>query len=91
MASGNDAVRYVPDDDANGDDSFTTGSTARRCTTVHISITPSNDDPIALAGSSLSIPANAGAVDVHALANDSDVDGDTLTITANTNPAKGWS
>ena len=88
VASGNDAVRYVPDDDANGDDSFTYRINGETVATVHISITPSNDDPVALPDS-LSIPANAGAVDVHALANDSDVDGDTLTITANTSPAKG--
>jgi hypothetical protein len=88
IAPGSGAVTYLPGADAYGDDSFTYTVNGVSTATVHVEISPSNDDPVALPDS-LSLPANALAVDVHALANDSDVDGDTLTITAKTNPSKG--
>ena len=88
VAPGNDAVRYLPEADANGTDSFTYTLNGGSVATVTVAITPSNDPPVA-EPDSLNIPANAAAVDVHALANDSDVDNDTLTISAKTNPSKG--
>ena len=88
VSPGNDAVRYLPEADANGTDSFTYTLNGGSVATVTVTITASNDPPVA-EPNSLNIPANAAAVDVHALANDRDVDGDTLTISAKTNPSKG--
>jgi large repetitive protein len=82
---------YLPDENFNGVDSFTyqviDDSELTDTANVNIVILPSNDAPIALDDSyslvenstlSVSISAN------HLLSNDSDIDGDTLTV--NTTP-----
>jgi hypothetical protein len=82
---------YTPRANLNGFDSFTyqvTDSTGRSSTAVvSITITPVNDPPFA--GTALPATAEDTAVTFNVLANASDVDGDSLTVTAITQPANG--
>ena len=87
----NGTVHYVPDANYGGDDGFSYsisdghGGTASASVTVHV--TPVNDAPVAVddtASTSEDIP-----VDVSVLANDTDVDGDTLTLTGVSGAVKG--
>ena len=62
------------------DDGTTVGAPDPKCATATISytVTPVNDAPVAVDDSA---STNSGvAVDVGVLANDTDVDGDTLTV-----------
>ncbi len=83
----NGSYIYTPTANYNGADSFTftasDGTSTSNTATVSLTITPVNDAPVAnpdaasvTAGGTLSIPVAT------LLANDSDVDGDPLTITA---------
>jgi Ca2+-binding RTX toxin-like protein len=79
---------YTPDENYHGSDSFNytvfdghTGGTDTG--TVNVTVTPVNDDPNA--EDDLFTTSAGGAVDV--LANDTDVDGDALTITTPAPPA----
>lgn len=85
---------YTPNADFNGVDSFTykvnDGTGDSEIALVSITVNPDNDDPVAVDDGyvtdedvALVIPA-AGV-----LANDSDVDGDTLTVTVVTGPTNG--
>lgn len=85
--SGNDSVA------ANGSTSFNTGVTSG---TVQVRVggflaasinTVANCPPVAEDDAAATIAGSPVTVDV--LANDSDPDGDTLTVTGNTNPANG--
>jgi hypothetical protein len=74
---------YTPNANYNGSDSFvytiSDGHGGSDTATVTITVTPVNDDPNAV-NDALTTPANtAGQVNV--LANDTEVDGDTLTVT----------
>lgn len=73
---------YTPDINANGTDTFTfkvhDGLAESNTATITILITPINDPPIAITDSVTTSAGVSIAVDV--LANDSDVDGDSLTI-----------
>jgi hypothetical protein len=77
------SVVYTPDPDATGDDTFTytiqdaDGHPASG--TVHVTITPVNDDPVAT-DDTLTTAHGAGPATIDVLANDSDVDGDTLAV-----------
>ncbi len=79
---------YTPDPDYNGIDSFTytvtdpSGETSTA--TVNLTVTPLNDAPVANDDADMT-PYNT-AVTIPVLANDTDVDGDTLTVTAATSP-----
>ena len=55
---------------------------------ITVDVTARNDAPIAN-GDSLTVARNAAATAVNVLVNDTDVDGDTLTITAASTPSKG--
>ncbi len=92
--SANGAFRYTPSLNFNGVDSFTyrtsDGLINSGTATVTITVTPVNDAPVALndaytmaEDTTLTIPA-AGI-----LANDSDVDGDALTVTLASGVANG--
>lgn len=75
-------VTYTPNANFNGDDSFTYtvsdghGGNATATATIHVA--PVNDNPVA--NTDTASTANNMAVVVDALANDTDVDGDTLTF-----------
>ena len=78
------AMTYTPNANANGTDSFgyslTVGGVTSNIATVSVNITPVNDAPVAVADSA------GGAVNVplviNVLANDSDIDGNPLSIVA---------
>jgi Bacterial Ig domain len=82
---------YTPDPDFNGADSFEyTVSDGRGGTDiglVTVTVTPVNDAPVAADDGLTTDEDVAGDTDV--LANDSDVDGDALTVTGSTNGAHG--
>ena len=90
--TGGTDLTYDPIDDANGADQFdytiSDGHGGFDSATVFITITPSNDAPTA-DDDSLTVAEDAGATPVLILSNDSDIDGDTLTITGKTNGTKG--
>lgn len=85
------AFSYTPRADFNGTDSFTfmvnDGTKDSALATVSITVKPINDVPVARVDS-LTIPEDT-KVDIDVLANDTDVDGDTLTVTSLGQPAVG--
>ena len=92
ITGGGTGLTYMPAHDANGSDSFTytvnDGKGGIASATVGVTITPTNDDPIA-ATDTLTVAEDATATAVAVLANDTDVEGDTRTITGTTDGAKG--
>lgn len=84
-------VDYAPDADYNGNDSFTftvtDGDGNTDSGTVAITVNPVNDAPVAV-GDSASTTVDT-EVTITVLANDTDVDGDTLTVTGATTPSHG--
>jgi uncharacterized delta-60 repeat protein/CSLREA domain-containing protein len=88
--NGDGTLTYTPDPDWNGTDSFTyiVGDGALTDTgTVWVVVTPVNDAPVAVDDTDSIIEDGVSTVDV--LANDIDVDGDTLTVTSVTQGANG--
>ncbi len=87
-------VTYTPVADYNGPDSFTytisDGAGGTDTATVSLTVNPLNDAPVAIddtAATDEDVALVIAAADL--LANDSDIDGDTLTITSFTQPAHG--
>ncbi len=87
-ANGDGTLTYTPDENWNGTDSFNYfvrddgGSTGTA--DVELTVTPVNDAPIAQDDVLATTQGVAATVDV--LANDSDVDGDSITIESFTQP-----
>ena len=93
IASDGLSVLYQPDTDANGDDTFTymleDGAGSTDTATVHVTITPTNDDPIAN-DDSVAVTINRPPVPVDVLGNDTDIDGDDPLLVVETGtPSKG--
>ncbi len=84
-------VTYTPAANYNGTDSFTytvsDGNGGSATGTVNITVTSVNDAPSASADSATTAEDTAKSISV--LTNDSDPDGDTLSVTAVTQPAHG--
>ncbi len=84
-------VTYTPEADFNGTDSFAytvaDGAGGTATATVTITVTPVNDAPLAQNDSA--VTPEATAVDIAVLANDSDPDGDALTVSALGAPSSG--
>src|SRR5947209_4450134 len=84
-------VKYTPEANYNGSDSFTynvsDGNGGTATATVTVTITAVNDAPVANADSAT--VAEDGTVNVAVLGNDTDADGDTLSVTAVTQGAHG--
>ncbi|HEX3476903.1 MAG TPA: Ig-like domain-containing protein [Kofleriaceae bacterium] len=84
-------VTYTPAADYNGADSFTytvaDPGGASATATVTLAIAAVNDPPVAVADALTLDEDTSATIDV--VANDSDVDGDALTVTAVTQPAHG--
>jgi hypothetical protein len=82
---------YTPDPDFNGTDSFTYGVadpvTAATAATVSITVEPVNDAPVADDDDATTREDTAVTIDV--LGNDSDVDGDSLTVGSATGATNG--
>jgi endonuclease/exonuclease/phosphatase family metal-dependent hydrolase len=83
---------YTPEADFNGRDSFTykvdDGDGGTSTATVNLTVRPSQDGPDAV-DDVASVPQDADATTVDVLANDTDVDGDELTVTAITQGGHG--
>ena len=92
MLGGSGVVRYTPDHDYNGSDSWTytardaDGDTAEA--TVSVTVTPVDDVPVA-ADDTLRVAEDSGSSTLRLLSNDSDADGDGLTVTAVSDPQHG--
>ena len=86
-----DAIIYTPERNFNGTDSFTytvtDGNGGRDTATVVITVAAINDPPVGRDDSTGTVEDVSITIDV--LVNDSDVDGDTLTIGAVTQPVAG--
>ena len=84
-------VTYTPAADFNGADSFTytvsDGNGGTDTATVNIVITPINDDPFLIGDGVTTNEDTQITIDV--LANDTDIDGDSLTIASITQPTTG--
>jgi VCBS repeat-containing protein len=84
-------VKYTPTLNFNGSDSFTytitDGHGGTATATVSVTVNPVNDPPVAQ--NDIASTNEDTAVDVLVLANDTDVDGDALTITAVGLPSHG--
>src|SRR5207253_2894238 len=85
------AVTYTPALNYNGPDSFTytisDGHAGTATASVAVTITAANDAP--LAANDASTTAEDTAVSIAVLANDTDVDGDALTVSVAGTPAHG--
>ena len=87
-------ITYTPDPDYHGTDSFeytiSDGQGGTDTATVTITITPVNDPPVANDDTNTTPEDVALLVAVPGvLGNDTDVDGDSLTVTGHTQPANG--
>ena len=89
--NGDGTVTYTPDPDFHGIDSFTytisDGNGGTDTATVTITVDSVNDAPVAVDDSDSTPEDTPVTIDV--LPNDSDVDGDTLTVTGTTDPSNG--
>ncbi|XEV13806.1 tandem-95 repeat protein [Vibrio alginolyticus] len=75
------SVTYTPNDNYHGTDSFTyivTSGGVSESTTVNVDVTPVNDAPVAKDDAATTQEDTAVTIDV--LLNDTDIDGDTLSI-----------
>ncbi|RLE37492.1 hypothetical protein DRJ12_02790, partial [Candidatus Acetothermia bacterium] len=86
-----DAIIYTPTRDSTGTDSFTytvsDGNGGTATATVEITIAPINDPPVGRDDTTATIEDTPIVIDV--LVNDSDVDGDILTVGSVTQPDNG--
>ena len=91
VLNADDTITYTPAADHNGADSFTysisDGNGGTDTATVSITITAVNDAPVA--NDDPASTAEDTATTIAVLANDTDVDDDTLTVSALTQPAHG--
>ncbi|WP_373925909.1 tandem-95 repeat protein, partial [Vibrio parahaemolyticus] len=81
------SVTYTPNDNYHGADSFTyivTSGGVSESTTVNVDVTPVNDAPVAKADTAVTDEDTPVTIDV--LPNDTDVDGDTMSIQSATVP-----
>ena len=84
------SVTYTPDPDFNGSDSFDVGITDGvnvSVSTVNVTVSPVNDTPVAADDRALTSASKPLVIDL--LGNDTDVDGDTLSILFAEDPANG--
>jgi VCBS repeat-containing protein len=86
------SVTYSPASNYNGSDSFTytvsDGSGGSAAAAVNITVNGVNDPPVA-GDDLLTVLEDGPMASVNVLNNDSDIDGDTLTVTGCTQPAHG--
>jgi DNA/RNA endonuclease G (NUC1) len=84
-------VKYTPNADYNGADSFTytvsDGHGGTATGTVNVNVAGVNDGPVA--NDDAATTDEDTAVNVNVVGNDSDLDGDTLSVTAVTQPGHG--
>jgi uncharacterized protein (TIGR03382 family) len=87
-------VRFTPAANFNGTATFeytiSDGVSGTDTATVTVTVNPLNDAPTGM-DDTFPVNSNGGPAQLDVLANDTDVDGDTLTVTAVTQPATGGS
>lgn len=84
IANADGTVSYTPNPNFNGADSFNytvrdTGGNLSNAASVTVTVTPVNDNPVAL-DDAASVAQDSSGNSIDVLANDTDVDGDALTI-----------
>ncbi len=84
-------VTYTPDPDFNGVDTFTYDvcDPDGLCDTATVTVTVNSVNDAPVANDDTATTDEDTAVDIDVLANDSDIDGDTLVVDAVTQPANG--
>jgi Bacterial Ig domain len=91
ILNANGTVTYVPAANTNGADAFTytvrDGSGSTDTATVMVSVAPVNDPPAA--ANDTATTREGAAVTINVLANDSDVEGNALTVTGTSTPGHG--
>ncbi|WP_153001129.1 cadherin-like domain-containing protein, partial [Thiomicrospira sp. XS5] len=92
--NGDGTFSYTPNADYNGSDSFTytvsDGNGGTDTATVNLTVNPDNDQPVAVDDSASTTEDTAVTISAaDLLSNDSDIDGDTLSIDSFTQPANG--
>ena len=90
LAGSTTTVTYTPDANYNGTDSFDytlSDGTDTDTGTVTITVTAVNDPPVAVDDTSSTDEDTA--VDINVISNDTDVDGDTLSVTQVATPSNG--
>ncbi|EPN8225498.1 tandem-95 repeat protein [Vibrio alginolyticus] len=83
------SVTYTPNDNYHGTDSFTyivTSGGVSESTTVNVDVTPVNDAPVATNDNAVTDEDTPVTIDV--LPNDTDIDGDTLSIQSASVPSE---
>ena len=83
-------VTYTPNANFNGTDSFdytVSDGTDTDTGTVNLTVTAVNDPPVAVNDSAST--AEDTAININVISNDTDVEGDTLSVTAVTTPTSG--
>ena len=86
-----DTIAYVPDPNFNGSDNFTytiedtVGATDSA--TITVTVNPLNDLPVAVDDSAATTQDDS--IDIYVLANDTELDGETLTVTSTTQGSIG--
>jgi YD repeat-containing protein len=94
VVNGATQVRYAPTAGYTGSDTFNysisdgQGGTASAAVTVTVNAAPTNHNPVANTDS-ITTGYNQAAANITVLSNDTDADGDTLTITSATNGSHG--
>ncbi|MFM9841835.1 MAG: Ig-like domain-containing protein [Dongiaceae bacterium] len=83
VVNSNNTLTYMPDANYNGTDTVTytisDGNGGTATATVTITVNPVNDPPVAIAD--FAVTNEDAALNIDVLANDSDVDGDALSVT----------
>ncbi|HGY56500.1 MAG TPA: tandem-95 repeat protein [Caldithrix abyssi] len=91
QVSGDSSIQYTPDADYNGSDSFTyivqDGNGGEDTATVSITINAVADKPVAVDDSATT--TEDAAITINVLQNDSDADGDVLSVISITDPPNG--
>ncbi|MCE8546801.1 tandem-95 repeat protein [Ruegeria pomeroyi] len=91
VVNADNTLSYTPDADFNGTDTFTytvsDGNGDIDTATVTVTVTGVNDAPVAV-DDTVSV-AEDGSVSIAVLGNDSDPDGDSLTVSGASDPANG--
>ena len=90
VVNADNSVTYTPNADFNGTDSYTytvTSGGVTETATVNVTVTPVNDDPAAADDAATTLEDQAVVISV--LANDSDLDGDTVSVSSVTDGANG--
>ncbi|MGJ8687117.1 MAG: retention module-containing protein, partial [Spongiibacteraceae bacterium] len=92
VINGDGTITYTPDENFNGIDTFDytvdDGNGGSDTASVTVTVNPVNDSPFA-ADDDQAVTDEDSPVVINVLANDGDIDGDSLTITGTTEPANG--